>query len=158
MASSGLSRTAKAVLALLALAAACVPCTGAMAAIGLPAWIRYVRRSEVVEARTNLRLLMEAVDRSDGSVELGPTPPLEGLGPPRPFADPAWAALDFAPLEPVRFSYRAHVDRAAGTARLEAIGDLDGDGVRSLFSVDGRLDPSSSSFTWDELIAVEEME
>lgn len=160
---AGLSFGAKLALGLLALGALCVPCTGVTLAIALPSYLGYLRRAQVAEARTNLAFLQESVERWGGPLELGPTPPLETLGgEARPFeGDPRWAELGFSPPEPVRYSYSARIDRAAGTVRIEAVGDLDEDGIRSSFSLDGRIDPSTDTrygIEWGELIVLDELE
>lgn len=160
---AGLSFGAKLALGMLALGALCLPCGGAAMVLGLPAYTRYLRQAQVAEARTNLSFLQESVERWGGPLELGPTPPLETLGGrARPFeGDPRWAALGFSPPVPVRYSYSARIDRVAGTVRIEAIGDLDEDGVRSSFSLDGRIDPSTDTrygIEWGELIVLDELE
>jgi hypothetical protein len=130
-------------LALILVIAACglsVPCAGVIAAVGLPAGIGYIRRSKVAEARTNLRLLGDAV--ADHCRRNGRLPPPAGPLPAVPtserqavsFAtDPVFAELGFAPIDPVYYRYSI-VDGPAGTVEVYAEGDLDGDGALSRFT------------------------
>ncbi|MBW2463229.1 MAG: hypothetical protein JRH11_16385 [Deltaproteobacteria bacterium] len=141
----------------LVLVVGCVPCTGVLAAIGLPAFIGYVRRSNTAEATSNLRTLFAGAASyyeqermgPDGTTQthctVGPavTPNVPTdqklmLGP----LDAAFSELGFAPFDPVFFQYEI----VAGPARcghgpnealysFRAHGDLDGDGVTSLFEL-----------------------
>jgi hypothetical protein len=159
----GLSFGAKLALGLLALGALCVPCTGVTVAIALPSYLRYLRRAQVAEAHSNLEALREPVERWGGPLALGPTPPLETLGSEaRPFGDdPRWIELGFSPPDPVRYSYSVRSDPTAGLVRIEIVGDLDEDGLRSSFSLDGRFDPGADSrygITWGEPIVLDELE
>jgi hypothetical protein len=158
--SKRLSRGAMIALSLVGLGALCVPCTGAIAAIALPSFMRYTREAKAAEARMNLSALRGLAERAEGPLALGPTPPLDTLGAEgRPFGDePGWRALGFAPLEPVRYSYVVLRDPAAGTVHVEATGDLDADGVRSRFFVDGRLDPAVGPVAWGETIELDPLE
>ena len=49
--------------------------------------------------------------------------------------DPGFAALRFAPLDPVYFSYRV-ISVGDGSSRLIAEGDLDEDGDTSRFTIE----------------------
>jgi hypothetical protein len=161
--SKGLSRGAKIALSLVALGALCVPCTGMLATFAVPSFMRYVREGKAAEARTNLSALRGLVEHAEGPIALGPTPPLDTLGgAPRPFGDEAgWHALGFSPPLPVHYSYLVLRDPAAGTVHVEAIGDLDQDGLRSRFFLDGRFDPalgSAGMMTWGETIELDPLE
>lgn len=159
----GLSRTAKIILALVALGATCIPCIGASAAIAFPAWTQYTRRSRLVEARSNLTLLRTAVE-SGGTLPpaLPFTPDINALGAEGTSwpasADPRWAALGFSPPSPLHYAYAITPDPTLGTVRIEATGDLDGDGFRSSFSQLGHFDAALAGFTWDEVIVLDELE
>ena len=50
----GLSGFAKAMIAASIAGALCIPCTGILAAIAIPGFVGYVRRSKTAEARANL--------------------------------------------------------------------------------------------------------
>jgi hypothetical protein len=160
---AGLSFGATLALGVLGLAALCLPCGGATMVLGLPAYTRYVRRSQVAEARFHVEMLREHVERWGGPLDLGPTPPLETLGEtPRPFGDdPHWIELGFSPPDPVRYSYSVRSDPAAGTVRIEIVGDLDEDGFRSSFALDGRFVPGADTrygIEWGELVVLDELE
>lgn len=159
--SKGLSAGAKAALGLVAIGATCVPCIGTSVAIGLPAFQRYTRRAQVTEARIYLAQLRSSIDAYGApDHSLSATPDLSGLGgAPRPWppsADPGWSALSFSASEPVRYAYSVTVDPAQGTVRIEAVGDLDGDGIRSSFSQLGRR--SGEAILWEELVVLDELE
>lgn len=158
----GLSTTAKAALGLLALGAACLPCIGASALIGLPAFTRYVLRAKSAEARSQLQWLQQSVDGLEAlPSSLPPTPDLAGLGPDARIwpsdAAPGWAELGFVPMDPVRYAYAVTSDPSLGTVRIEAFGDLNGNGIRSSYSRIGHYTPGLG-FTWDELIVLDELE
>jgi len=158
----GLSRTAKIALGLVALGAVCLPCIGASALMGLPAYTRYILGAKAVEARAHLALLQQEVDALDRlPVSLPPTPDLAGLGPdPRPWPSDAaaeWSTLGFSPIDPVRYSYAVTSDPLLSTVRIEAFGDLNGNGVRSSYARIGHYVPGAG-ITWDELIVLDELE
>ncbi|RLB57433.1 MAG: hypothetical protein DRJ42_00405 [Deltaproteobacteria bacterium] len=142
---------------MLVLVVGCVPCTGVLAAIAIPAFINYVRRSNTAEATSNLRTLFAGAASyyeqermgPDGTTQTHctvgpavtpnvPTDQKQVLGP----LDAAFSELGFAPFEPVFFQYEI----VAGPARcghgpnealysFRAHGDLDGDGVTSLLEL-----------------------
>lgn len=150
----------------------CVPGIGILAAIAIPAFIGYTRRSKAQEARSNLRLLGAAVerhcamDRIDPSSRAIVTGVLPGPAGPIPAtvpagsavvastelaANPVFAQLGFAPAEPLRYSYEI---ASEGTAVIiRARGDLDGDGTFSTFET--RCAPSSDGCTCNDGISVE---
>ena len=125
---------------------------GILAAVAIPAFLKYIKKSKTTEARTNIRKVYdgelsyydEEHVKRDGSiiskqfVEAGPEP-----GSP-PGVDKvtgdwetgdAWSALKFGSDSPVLYSYSAVTSgtgtNSAFTARAE--GDIDGDGTTSLF-------------------------
>ena len=113
--------------------ALCVPVIGILAAIAIPAFISYVRRSKVAEARAELMQVRALVtERCAGGglpERAGPQPPVPGaekqLGDFR--SDPVFAELGYDPGVPVYYSYAIEPD-AFGGVRLVARGDLDSDG------------------------------
>lgn len=158
----GLPRGAKIALALLGLGAVCLPCIGASAVIGVPAFTRYTLRAKSAEASAQLAVLQRGVDGLDRlPASLPPTPPLSSLGPePRAWPSDAaaeWAELGFAPSEPVRYSYAVTSDPLLSTVRIEAFGDLNGNGIRSSYARVGHHTPGVG-ITWDELIVLDELE
>ena len=154
------------VIALAVLAVATVPCIGIVAAIAIPSFIGYVRRSKAAEAVSNVAVLAqgvsaysmtEAIDPSTGT--LGPrglppslplTPPTQGTSQ-RSWpadADPLWAELGLPTSAPLYYSYEITTDRAAGQVTVRAVGDLDGDGATSEFLRRGHLD-ANGELVWD---------
>lgn len=152
-------RTKKTVIIILVVSfAACVPCTGILAAIAVPSFIQYVRRSKVSEARSNLRMLFsgaasyytqEHPSAGPGGVSthctVGPARTANEPGPEQTLVgpvDPAFDALGFVLADPVYYQYEIVAapsrcghgpDEALYTFR--AYGDLDGDGHRSTFEL-----------------------
>lgn len=112
---------------------------GVLAAMAIPAFINYVKRSKTSEAQLQLRTLsraaQDACHRTGGFPPAGPQPltvgPEKRVG---DFAnDPGFAAIGFAPAEPLYYRYQ--VTPTADGAVLVAEGDLDGDGVFSRFEL-----------------------
>ena len=130
----------------------------------MPALNRYIRRVQVVEAQSQLSVLRSLIDASGTlPTTLPPTPPIATPGERSWPADahPGWAALGFAPLEPLRYSYSVTTDPMLGTVRIEATGDLDADGFRSSYSQLGHITPGPAgtvSIAWDEVIPLDELE
>jgi len=131
----------------------CVAFIGILAAIAIPAFVRYTRQAKTSEARSNIRAmaLSEASyyeERTSLVTSAGPVPPSPGPTKQLPAfsSDPGFSALGFAPSDPVYFSYAITPDPAVpGGAILRANGDLDGDGSLSTFEVhcraNGDCDP-----------------
>ena len=125
---------------------------GILAAVAIPAFLKYIKRSKTTEAGVNVRKLYdgevayfdeEHVTRSGSIiskqfVSAGPEPSTAGLGVDKRTGNwegDAFKALKFAVDSPVQFSYTTVSSglgtQAAFTARANA--DLDGDGTTSLF-------------------------
>lgn len=157
----GLSLGAKIALSIVAIGALCIPVTGVLMAIALPALTSYSRRTRVTEARGNVEMIRIGLDTAGVlPASLAPTPPLATLGElPQPWpagADPGWAAIGFVPMDTLYYSYSVTSDPMLATVHIEALGDLDGDGIRSSFSRTGHFD--GRGYTWDELIVLDELE
>lgn len=143
--------------------ASCVPCTGIVSAIAIPAFINYVRRSKTVEARTNVATIARAV--SGRYAQDGALPPAcprtpAVVGPQRyawPPGDPAWEALGFHP-DPVYYAYSYDPSPDGTVFVVAAAGDLDGDGRESRFEIRGHVDPTSHEVVLDPLEVVDELE
>lgn len=114
------------------------PC---IAAVGVPAFVTYVKRSKTAEARANLELLRAryvATCEAGAEVrEAGPLPEAPGSYRQDPGfqADAAFRALGFAPAVPVYYAYGIRAFPNSAALELYAEGDLDDDGVRSRFSI-----------------------
>ena len=135
---------------------------GILAAVAIPAVLKYIRRSKTVEATMNLRKLFDATVAYYATEHPDPT----GMIMPRQFPAaqgwspalgaccaqpgqkcaaetasglwllPTWQVLNFGMDDPFYYSYQA--DGSGGAAvgdllRLEASGDLNCDGVYSLY-------------------------
>ncbi|MCC7538572.1 MAG: hypothetical protein IT379_20275 [Deltaproteobacteria bacterium] len=142
-----------------------VPCIGVLAAVAIPSFIGYTRRSKVTEARSNLRLLAGLVERRCATERVataqaglpeaaGPVPTVVPAGvavvaTSELAASTVFRDLGFAPTEPLRYTYE--IVREGDAALLRARGDLDGDGQTSLFELrcEGR------ACTCDSVVRVE---
>jgi len=140
--------------------AALIALFGSLVAVGVPTFMRTVRRSKVAEASTELERLYQATAayyvarHAEAPRMTHCIPDAAGPTPAAPSAEPVdvifandaqtgsatWKALGYQPQGPIRFSYsfvseQAGCDtKAHGTlALLRARGDLDADGVTSLF-------------------------
>ncbi len=139
--------------------------TGIAAAVAIPSFLKYQRRSKTSEATMNLRKLFDSAvfayneDQVDAEGNRLPRqfPPSAPLTPAEDFCKqgrdryepdpdawrhPAWKALNFAVESPHRYRYEfissGTGPDAAFTAR--AIGDLDCDGVYATFERVGTID------------------
>ncbi|UJR80537.1 Hypothetical protein I5071_25840 [Sandaracinus amylolyticus] len=151
--------------------AAVVFVVGSLLAAFVPTYIRQLRLSKISEASEHLALMhmrAAAYFAADHETERGTArhclPGAAGPTPATPSVEPVevawndastidgatWSALGFAPDRPVRFSYAFEpathgcgLRSAEGTylVTFRANGDLDGDGVRSVFERRAAADP-----------------
>lgn len=142
---------------------------GVLASIAIPSYMKYIRREKTIEATMNVRKLYDASvsyfngEHSDAAgviipkqfpASVGPSPgptccgnPGDKCQPsPSNFADPTWMALNFAVDDPFYYVYQYVSSGTDATAKFEgrAIGDLDCDGVHSLFSRSGTVQADRS--------------
>ncbi len=146
--------------------ALCVPCTGILAAMGIPAFVGYTRRSKTAEATSMLSSLFRGAASYYNEERSGPagilthctvdsatTPNAPGrtrtlLGP----LPPSFEALTFPGSDPVY--YRYEIVSAGGCNHstnetlytFRARGDLDGDGEQSLFELSAGTDNNNELF------------
>jgi hypothetical protein len=133
-------------------AALCVAIGGSVLAVGVPAFIRNLHASRLVEPMDGLKRIAEralvlAEERPAGSAfpeAIGFTPAevprgAPVLDPPGTWDKPTWVALQFGFVEPHSYSFAFDSDNKLGVARFHARarGDLDGDGQLSDFSLGG---------------------
>jgi len=117
-----------------------VCCVGVLSATAIPAFLGYTLRAKTAEAAANLRQLSTAstarCQQGQASSSAGPLPAMPGADKQLAdfSADPGFAALGFDPMAPVYYRYTV-LPQADGTTAIRAEGDLDGDGVLSLFEV-----------------------
>ena len=125
---------------------------GCVAAVAIPSFIREVHASRFVEPTAGLARLQasalafaEANGRYPDSAPLTPKAPPRGkkeADPPGTWDLPAWRALDFrASADGVPHAYAFAFDSTGASFVARARGDLDGDGVLSLFEVRGGFGP-----------------
>jgi type IV pilus assembly protein PilA len=140
---------------------------GVLAAVAVPAFVKYLRRSKTVEATMNLRKLYDssvsyyAADHSDKtgvvvprqfpkSVALTPTTgkcclTTGGKCKPDPATfqdtDGTWPALNFSVDDPYYFQYEYDSSGSDADSRFEAYayGDMDCDGTYSTFMRNGSI-------------------
>jgi hypothetical protein len=119
--------------------------TGMYAAIAIPAFMKYIRRSKAMEARTNTRAIADAIAAKPALewaklAESDWTPPVTACGQPndRYPADPAvfagepWSSLGFQIDGTHYYQYRIRRDPHGFV--VEAQGDLDCDGKLAHFA------------------------
>lgn len=132
---------------------------GILAAVAIPAFMKYQRRAKTTEVKLNLRQMHDAAvayystEHATRMGEIlprafpasaGPTPAKMPCGDnpvwasPELWRAPAWRALNFGPSGKVRYQYSFISDGKSFTAR--ANGDLNCDGVLSTFERIGRID------------------
>lgn len=141
---------------------------GALAAISVPAFVRYVRKAKQSEAEINLKRIAdgaryyyaeERVDRMGALMPKG-LPPSVAPTPSRAlcsdgdkytprvddWAHPTWQALGFSLEAPHHYQYEFTSSGAGDqlTFTVRAIGDLDCDGVTSELSITGRVDEAGA--------------
>jgi prepilin-type N-terminal cleavage/methylation domain-containing protein len=128
---------------------------GILASVAIPSYIKYTRRAASIEAGMNLRRMYDGAvayyvgehadstgviqdQRFPDSAPLTPAVVAAGVKN-KPAATywnaPEWNALDFAVNDPFRYSYAftSSGTSNAAFAQMVARGDLDGDGILSLF-------------------------
>ncbi len=128
-------------------AAVCV--LGMMAAIAIPSFTRYVKRSKTVEATSNIAAIYQAEiayynrtsERGNGQfLAVDPTPaelPSASRYPASTspwLSNGNWVALGFSIPTPHYYQYRVTTSNGGQTFTVTAVGDLDGDGRHSFFS------------------------
>ena len=136
--------------------AAAVPVIGVLAAVAIPAFVNYSKRAKTGEAESNLRALRTGVSaycRGTGQLpgSAGPVPAVPGAS--KQIGafdqDPVFPKVGFIIGDPLYYSYSIR-PVADGVVRLVAEGDIDGDGVRSTFSLECR---SAADCSCDDAIS-----
>jgi type IV pilus assembly protein PilA len=139
---------------------------GILAAVAIPAFMKYIRRSKTVEATMNIRKLFDSSvsyyesEHSDktgailgkqfpGAVAISPGSTCCGTGgkcapAPGNFAAAGWSALNFSVDDPFYYQYEYKSSGATGvdlTATFEAYayGDLDCDTILSTYMRNGSI-------------------
>ena len=133
-------------------AALCAAIGGSVLAVGIPAFVRDLHASRLVEPIDGLNRIAAAAAARAAS-ESAVTPYPEGVGrtpsvvpmgkpaqdPPGTWDHPTWRLLDFRLEEPHAFSFAFESENGPDGSRFRATarGDLDGDGNLSTFVVSG---------------------
>ena len=122
---------------------------GVLAAVAIPAFTRYVKRSKTSEAAGNVATIYRAeLAYYQASLEANapsfvtlpptpPTPPSSAKYPASPGAWSGWAPVGFSIDAAHYYQYSVRADATGFTVR--AVGDLDGDGTQSTFERVGRV-------------------
>jgi hypothetical protein len=133
-----------------------------LAAVAIPAFMRYLQLAQTSEAEQFIKRMSDgarAYYHSPTQPDLTPVPkqfPSESVGPTPPvgtccanggtcladsslWGHPTWQALNFSIEDPHRYSYQYEVIDGGKGFVARAIGDLDCDGVFSTFEVTGQV-------------------
>jgi hypothetical protein len=129
---------------------------GSLLAVAVPAFVREVHASRLVEPVDGLKRIGAAAVAYGAahpvpqgfppSAPLTPGPPPRGrcdVDPADAWGHPTWRALDFRAAPPgtphcFSFSFDSALGTARATFRAQAHADLDGDGIPSTFEVTGQ--------------------
>lgn len=136
--------------------AAGVSLAACVLAVALPTFARELHASRLVEAEDGLTRLgantvayTTAHGRLPDPTPLTPGAPPRGkkeADPPGTWDTPAWRALDFRPApEGVPHAYAFQLETSGSHFTGRARGDLDGDGVLSLFEIHGEAKGAEAS-------------
>lgn len=153
--------------------AAGVAVLGSLLAVAVPAFVRNMHASHLVEATDGLAHIQEGAAqcvRTTGALPpaapLTPQPVPRGervVDPPGIWEQPGWKAVDFrAAPEGLAHRYSFETELPAGTGARELVarahGDLDGDGVLSTFEVRVRQDSEHEATAVPGMIVEQELE
>ena len=143
---------------------------GILAAVAIPAFMKYIRRSKTVEATMNIRKLFDSSAAyflaehasSSGAIIARQFPTTVAWSPAKGtcaaavggkctpsaayWSNNTWVALNFSVDDPFYYSYQytAGGTDSTSTFTAEASGDLDKDGVYSLFRRNGSISADSN--------------
>jgi hypothetical protein len=126
---------------------------GSVLAVSVPAFVRNLHASRMVEALDGIQRLSKRASsltafrpRAAAFPESAPLTPADVpratlvTDPPGTWSHPTWRLLDFTLSEPHAYSFEFTSESDAAGSRFHAVahGDLDGDGVLSTFDVSGK--------------------
>jgi len=124
---------------------------GILAAVAIPAFLKYIKKAKTSEAGLNLRKIYDGeinyfqeekvnitgIIQARQFIGAGPTPVYASLGINKASGtwDGNWEALKFGADSPVQFSYQVTASGSQNNSAFtaHAYGDLDGDATTSLF-------------------------
>jgi type IV pilus assembly protein PilA len=131
-----------------------VAVTGILAAVAIPAFMKYIKKSKTAEASMFLKKAFDGarmlgMEGQPLPASVGPTPPLgtccsqgeKCLPDPAAWQHPTWQALQFSIMDPHYFSYE--FVNLGGTYQFKAYADLDCDGMYSTFTIESDLKDGS---------------
>jgi type II secretory pathway pseudopilin PulG len=135
---------------------------GVLAAVAIPAFMDYTKKSKVSEAALQLNRLgknakvafITTAEFPKGTAALTPAasccggPKNHCVSTPADWATPVWQALDFQLEQPSLFQYSYASDGATFTAT--AVGDLDCDGTMITYTLNGTADQGNPHLTLTE--------
>lgn len=145
-----------------------VAIVGILAAVAVPAFMDYIKRSKKTEAALQLNKLGKNAKRiySEGSTfytgHAAKTPAKPGKGgccggpnnhcdvSTKPFDTPEWRELDFQIDEPTLFIYEYTGAADGKSFTATAIGDLDCDDIEITYTLDGKSDNGNPSVVLTE--------
>jgi hypothetical protein len=143
-------------------AAAAVAVVGSVLAVGVPAFLRNLHASRLVEPMERLAHIARGAATAAANTDpaaypasVGMTPAAVPAGiavkdPAGTWDHPTWTSLDFRFTEAHRYSFEFQSERRGRRARYRATahGDLDGDGQLSEFSVQGEASEGRAPITY----------
>jgi len=144
-------------------AVASVAVVGSVLAVGVPAFLRNLHASRLVEPMEGLAQIARGAAAAvttqpdqlayPASVALTPSVVPAGIATKDPagtWEQPTWVRLDFRFTTPHRYAFEFESQRANRRARYRASahGDLDGDGQLSNFSVQGEVSEGRAPITF----------
>jgi type II secretory pathway pseudopilin PulG len=145
------SKTPLALIIGIGVVVAACPCIGVLAAVAIPAFTRYVKRSKTSEATANLSSICSAISTYSQTERTGlgrflpnlpSSAPRQGTPGSQKISDPetwqrgGWREMGFSINSPHYYVYE-YLNYYNGTFRVMAAGDLDGDGIQSVFTRTG---------------------
>jgi type IV pilus assembly protein PilA len=131
--------------------------SGALAALAVYGVKRYITAAKIAEARETLVLisarLMAYAAKSPGKrfprsaprVPAKIPPGIKYTTTPADWKHKSWASIEFGREAPQYYSYEYETSKDRKRATVRARGDLDGDGVESLFELDVTVDGGEPS-------------
>jgi hypothetical protein len=135
---------------------------GVLAAVAVPAFMDYMKRSKKTEVSVTLNRLgkgLKVYYIENATFPVGDAPLLPAKAccgqpqnkcpaDPKAFQDDkVWSAIDFVLDEPTMYQYSYHSD--GKTAVVQAIGDLDCDGSPATYTLKASADAGNPSFVID---------
>ena len=123
---------------------------GSVLAVGVPAFLRDLHASRLVEPMAGLERIAAAAAARAAHEPVASAYPPSVRDAPGSWEHPTWVALDFGFSTPHRYSFEFESERRGKRSRYRATarGDLDGDGQLSEFSVQGEVSEGRSPVTY----------